>query len=152
KEEREKRKSARLLWSPDGRHFIMTRKDNRTYTDLWVINNVGSKRPTLETYKYLMPGEADSSEVELHLFDTQSLTSTRIHVGAFKNQTLSLWNSHFSKENYTGRYYINYWLGDNNEFYIARSSRDLRRIDIIAVTIDGQVRTLVEERSNVYLD
>lgn len=151
-EEKEKRKPVRLTWSPDGRHFVLTRKDNRDYSDLWVINNVGSKRPTLETYKYLMPGEADSTEVELHLFDAATLQPKQINVAAFKNQTLSVWNSDFSKDNFTGRYYINYWLGNENEFYIARSSRDLKRIDIIAVGIDGQVRTLVEERSNVYLD
>jgi len=34
----------------------------------------------------------------------------------------------------------------------ARSSRDLKRIDIVAVDVNGKVRTLVEERSNVYLD
>jgi dipeptidyl aminopeptidase/acylaminoacyl peptidase len=152
KEDQEKRKSARLLWSPDGKHFILTRKDNREYSDLWVINNVGGKRPTLETYKYLMPGEADSTEVGLYIFDTENHTPKQIDVSAFKNQTLSLWNRDFSKDNYTGRYRINYWLGDESEFYIARSSRDLKRIDVIAVGIDGQVRTLVEERANVYLD
>ncbi|HMR18199.1 MAG TPA: DPP IV N-terminal domain-containing protein [Sphingobacterium sp.] len=151
-EDRKKRKSARLLWSPDGKYFILTKKNAREYSDLWVINNVGGKRPTLETYKYLMPGEADSTEVELHVFNTENHTPTQIDVSAFKNQTISLWNSHFSKDNYKGRYYINYWLGDEKEFYIARSSRDLKKIDIVAVGLDGQVRTLVEERSNVYLD
>src|SRR5690606_24616599 len=63
-EELKKRKSVYLSWSPDGKHFAMTRKDNRHLNPLWVINNVGLKRPTLETYKYLMPGETDSTEVE----------------------------------------------------------------------------------------
>jgi dipeptidyl aminopeptidase/acylaminoacyl peptidase len=99
-----------------------------------------------------MPGEADSTEVGLYIFDTENHTPKQIDVSAFKNQTLSLWNRDFSKDNYTGRYRINYWLGDESEFYIARSSRDLKRIDVIAVGIDGQVRTLVEERANVYLD
>jgi len=151
-EDRQKRKTVWLYWSPDGRHFVLTRKDNRDYSDLWVINNVGGKRPTLETYKYLMPGEKDSTEAELYIFDTAQHTPRQIQVAAFKNQTLSLWNRHSSKENYTGKYYINYWLGDEKEFYMARSSRDLKKIDVIAVSVDGQVRTLVEERSNVYLD
>lgn len=151
-EEKKKRNSVWLNWSPDGKYFSIMRKDNRDLSALWVINNVGSKRPTLETYKYLMPGELDSTESELYIFNSADLTAKRVDVSAFKNQTISLWNKDRSKESFKGRYYINYWHGDNKEFYIARSSRDLKRIDILAVNVDGTVRTLVEERSNVYLD
>ena len=151
-EELKKRKPVWLYWSPNGKYFASTRKDNRSYSDLWVINNVGNKRPTLETYKYLMPGETDSTETELYLFDTADHKPKQISVAAFKNQTLGLWNNYSSKDNYKGKYFINYWLGNEKEFYISRSSRDLKKIDIIAVSIDGNVRTLVEERSNVYLD
>lgn len=151
-EELKKRKGVWLNWSPNGKYFAITRKDNREISDLWVINNVGGKRPTLETYKYLMPGEKDSTEVELHIFDTGSHKSKQINVAAFKNQTLSLWGKERTKANYKGKHYINYWLGNDQEFYIARSSRDLKKIDIVAVTIDGSTRVLVEERSNVYLD
>ncbi|GGH17533.1 S9 family peptidase [Sphingobacterium alkalisoli] len=151
-EEIKKRKPVRLNWSPNGKYFVLTRKDNRNNPALWVINNVGSKRPTLETYKYLMPGEVDSTEVELHLFDVTSLKPTQIPIYGFKNQTLSLWSKDRKKENLKGKHFINYWLGNDREFYIARSSRDLKRIDLLAIGVDGSTRTLVEERSNVYLD
>ncbi|MBE8720428.1 S9 family peptidase [Sphingobacterium pedocola] len=151
-DELKKRKPVRLNWSPDGKHFVLTRKDNRNNPALWVINNVGGKRPTLETYKYLMPGETDSTETELHLFEVSSLKPKQIPVYRFKNQTLSLWSKERKKENLKGKHYINYWLGNDKEFYIARSSRDLKRIDLLAVGVDGSVRTLVEERANVYLD
>ncbi|WKK59615.1 DPP IV N-terminal domain-containing protein [Sphingobacterium sp. BN32] len=151
-EEKKKRNAVWLNWSPNGKHFAITRKDNRNLSALWVINNVGGKRPTLETYKYLMPGELDSTETDLFIFDAADLKPKRVDVQAFKNQTISLWNKDRSKESFKGKYFINYWHGDDNEFYIARSSRDLKRIDIVAVDVNGKVRTLVEERSNVYLD
>ncbi len=151
-DETKKRQPVRLLWSPNGQHFVLTRKDNRHLSPLWVINNVGQQRPTLETYKYLMPGETDSTEVDMYLFNAQDLTSKKIAVNAFKNQTVGIYNKDADKSSYKGKYYISYWLGDNEEFYINRSSRDLKRIDIVAVNINGQTRTLVEERSNVYLD
>ncbi len=151
-EELKKRKGVRLSWSPDGKHFVVTRKDNRHLSPMWVINNVGAKRPTLETYKYQMPGETDSTEVELHIFDSQSFTSKQVPVAAFKNQTLGIFWKERNKSSYTGKHYISYWLGDNREFYLSRSSRDLKRIDIVAVNIDGTVRNVVSERSNVYLD
>lgn len=151
-EERNKRRPVRLNWSPDGQHFTLTRKDNRDYSALWVINHVAKGRPTLETYKYLMPGEADSTEVELYLFNAKTLVPKQVDVSRFKNQTLSLWTKDRSSETHTGAYPINYWLGNQDEFYLARSSRDLKRIDIVAVNLEGQTRTVVEERSNVYLD
>lgn len=151
-DERKKRHPVRLLWSPDGQHFVLTRKDNRHLSPLWVINNVGLKRPTLETYKYLMPGETDSTEVELHIFETKSLTSRQLPVAAFKNQTVGIYGKDVDKSSYKGKRFISYWLGNNDEFYISRSSRDLKRIDLVAVRVNGETKTLVEERSNVYLD
>ena len=152
-EEKKKRKPVWINWSPNGRYFTLTRKDNRELSALWVINNVAAQRPTLETYKYLMPGELDSTETELHIFDASTLKSRQVPVAAFKNQTISSWNADRNKNSYKGKHYINYWLGNDEDFYIARSSRDLKRIDILAVNVaTGQPRTVIEERSNVYLD
>lgn len=150
--EKNKRKPVRINWSPNGRYFSLTRKDNRDYQALWVINNVTESRPTLETYKYQMPGEVDSTEVELYIFDVNDYNPKRIDVSAYKNQTLNLWNRDRSKESYKGKHYINYWLGNNDEFYLARSSRDLKRIDMLQVQVDGQSKALVKEQANVYLD
>jgi len=150
--ERNKRKPVRISWSPNGRYFSLTRKDNRDYQALWVINNVSGSRPTLETYKYQMPGEVDSTEVELYIFDVNNYNPKRIDVSSYKNQTLSLWSKDRSKESYKGKHYINYWLGNDEEFYLARSSRDLKRIDILQVQVDGHSKALVKEQSNVYLD
>ncbi|WP_294186292.1 DPP IV N-terminal domain-containing protein [uncultured Sphingobacterium sp.] len=147
-----KRKRVWISWSPDGRYFTLSRKDNRALKPLWVINNVGSSRPTLETYKYQMPGEVDSTETELYIFDAGAKTPRRINVSAFKNQTLSTWTKNPDKNSYKEDYFINYWLGNNEEFYISRSSRDLKRIDLLKVNINGAVNTIIQERSNVYLD
>ena len=151
-EEKNKRKPVRISWSPNGKYFSLTRKDNRDYQALWVINNVGGSRPTLETYKYQMPGEMDSTEVELYVFNVSDYNPKRINVSAFKNQTITFWNKDRSKESYMGKHYINYWLGNNEEFYLSRSSRDLKRIELVQVQIDGQSKTLVKEEANVYLD
>ncbi|UPZ35430.1 DPP IV N-terminal domain-containing protein [Sphingobacterium sp. PCS056] len=147
-----KRKRVWMNWSPDGKHFVITRKDNRSLNPLWVINNVGSKRPTLETYKYQMPGETDSTETQLFVFNASDKSYKQIKIGAFKNQTLSNWSKNVDKNSYKGDYFINYWLGTNDAFYLARSSRDLKRIDLVKVNIDGSTQVLVEERSNVYQD
>ncbi len=159
KKYKEKRRRVRLLWSPDGKHFILTRKDNRDIHNLWVIHSVGSKRPKLETYKYMMPGEKDSTETELYIFDMPSMTHKKVDIWAFKNQMLSLWSKRTPKaENteqrlrgYRGPGHAVTWLGTNNFFYMSRTSRDEKRLDLLKVSVDGQVTVLTKERSNVYL-
>ncbi len=41
----------------------MVRDDSRQVKDLWVINSIADPRPTLETYKYHMPGEKEAPRV-----------------------------------------------------------------------------------------
>ncbi|HRP43423.1 MAG TPA: DPP IV N-terminal domain-containing protein, partial [Ginsengibacter sp.] len=151
---------ARLIWSPDGRYFITTRKDNRDLLDLWVINSTGGKRPILETYKYQMPGEADSTEIELHLFDFKAKTNKQIDIARFKNQQIGYWTRKVSKTESGGGFGFGFgggatpptWLGTNDYFYASRTSRDQKKIDLLKVYTDGRVQVLIEERSNVYLD
>ncbi|SKB39516.1 Dipeptidyl aminopeptidase/acylaminoacyl peptidase [Parapedobacter luteus] len=151
-DEKNQRRRAGIIWSPDGRYFLVTRKDNRHLNSLWVINNVGSKRPTLETYKYQMPGEPDSTEQELHLFEFATKKPRRIDVAAFKNQTLAVYTKRQPRNNRPDDIRVNTWLGTNEQFFFSRSSRDLKRIDIGTAAIDGSVKILIEERSNTYLD
>lgn len=151
-EEKEKRKRAPITWSPDGTHFVVIRKDSRHLNELWVINNVGGARPTLETYKYQMPGESDSTEQELYIFDMASKQPRQVDVSAFKNQTLSIWSTPRAVNSAPGDIRINTWLGGEDWFMFGRSSRDLKRVDVGKISLDGQVNVLVEERSNTYLD
>ena len=152
-EAKEERRRASIIWSPDGKYFLVTRKDNRHLNAMWVINNVGGKRPTLETYKYQMPGEADSTEQELHLFDFATKKPTQLDVHAFKNQTLSIWTSPLPTNMQPGDIRISTWLGDNENFFFARSSRDLKRIDVMKMNVtERAAKVLVEERMNTYQD
>lgn len=146
------RKSVRILWSPNGNNFILTRKDSRNLRSLWVIDNVGGSRPILETYKYQMPGEADSTNSELYLFDFAKKTHKLIDVSAFKNQQIGLWSAKLPKATIEDEKRILTWLGDNNHFYIYRTSRDQKNIDILRLDLNGKVDVVLEERSNTYQD
>ena len=43
------------------------------------------------------------------------------------------------------------WLGDNDRFFVTRSSRDLHRIDICSYTVgQDSIRPIIEERMNTY--
>ena len=55
-----KRLRTRANWFEDSKKFWVKRQDKRKVSDLWVINSL-KKRPELETYKYPMPGDKETS-------------------------------------------------------------------------------------------
>lgn len=148
-----KRKSAFILWSPDSKYFVLNRTDSRKVKDLWVINSIADPRPTLETYKYWMPGEKEAPVEHLLLFDAISKTSKEITAGAFKDQDINVWSDPGKVSNRDDDVKPMIWLGDNTKFYMSRTSRDLKRIDIVSVDVKtGTTKTLIEERLNTYVE
>ena len=85
-----KRRGAYGVWSPDSRYFATVVTDERQVKDLWVINALAEPRPTLETYKYHMPGESEAPVEHLYVFDMSNNTRKEIKTERFKDQTLSI--------------------------------------------------------------
>ena len=140
-----------IVWSPDSRYFAVTATDERKVKELWVINAMASPRPTLETYKYQMPGEMEAPVEHLYLFDMQTNSYREIPTDAYKNQTLSLARKPRLQKQRDAHEVASEWLGDDTHFYLTRSSRDLHRIDICSYTIgEDSIRPLIEERMNTY--
>ena len=146
-----KRRGVYGVWSPDSRHFVMTVSDNRAVKPLWVINVMAMPRPTLETYKYQMPGEKEAPVVHTYLFDMQNNTRKEIKTAAYKDQTISLQYKPMEQKQRDMEERVAVWLGDNNRFYLTRSSRDLYRIDICSYTIgEDSIVPVIKERMNTY--
>lgn len=146
-----KRRKAWGYWSPDSRHFVTIVSDDRKVKPLWVINSIASPRPTLETYKYQMPGEMDAPEEHLYVFDMTSNTRKEIKVAAWKNQSLGLEARPYQQKQRDAEFLPAVWQGDNNRFYLTRSSRDLHRIDVCTYTIgEDSIVPVVKERMNTY--
>ncbi len=150
---KDKRKSAFIMWSPDGKYFSMTRTDSRQVKDLWVINHVAEPRPTLETYKYQMPGEKEAPIRELHLFNFENKTKKLIKVTAWKDQEIGTWTAPPLQKQRDDENRASIWQGTNDKFYMTRTSRDLKRIDVCVVDVNSDsARTLIEERLNTYVE
>lgn len=148
-----KRKQANIYWSPDSKHFSINKNDERAVKDLWVINSIADPRPTLETYKYHMPGEKEAPIDHLLLFDIAAKTSKELDVKQFKDQDLSLWSAQQKVSSRDDEYRPVIWLGTNDKFYFTRTSRDLKRIDVCQVDINtNTVKPLIEERMNTYVE
>lgn len=148
------RKGVWAVWAPDSKNFAIVRTDQRKVGDLWVINHTATPRPTLESYKYHMPGEANAPQVYMYIFDNATKKAKMAKTSAFKDQVLSI---EYKRQPKKLRDDIikpaAEWMGDNSKFYMQRTSRDLKRIDICEVDVaTGDVKPIVEERMNTSME
>ena len=141
----------RGTFSPDSRYFVALLEDERNVKDLWVINVMANPRPTLETYKYQMPGEKESPLVHMYIFDLTTGERKEIDTWRFKDQSLSINQKTREVKDAALDVRPSVWLGDNKRFFVTRSSRDLHRIDICTYTIgQDSLVPIIEERMNTY--
>jgi dipeptidyl aminopeptidase/acylaminoacyl peptidase len=154
-----------IVWARDSSRFALIRRDSRTVKDLWVINSLAQPRPTLETYRYAMPGEENIPHSEMYVFDVASKAGMRLKADRFKDQSLgiptrpqrALAGGRGGGRGGAGQTTPPRpaeWLADSgSKIYITRQSRDLHKFDIcIADTATGEVTPIVEERLNTYIE
>ncbi|MCK7554515.1 DPP IV N-terminal domain-containing protein [Chitinophaga sedimenti] len=148
-----KRRAAYVLWSPDSKKFAMVRSDTRKLKEMWVINSVADPRPTLKTYKYQLPGEKEAPDEFVLLFDAATGNQQALAVSAFKNQDVGIWSSNFKQNERDDDWRPLTWLGTKDKFYLNRTSRDLKRIDVVSIDVaTGTPKVLIEERMNTYVE
>ena len=138
-------------WSPDSKHFAVNVTDERAVKKLWVINSIAQPRPTLESYRYQMPGEMEAPVDYLFVFDMTNNTRKQVKVDAYKHQTISLEYRPAQQKERDKEYRSVVWQGDNNRFFLTRSSRDLHRIDVCTYTVGADsIVPIIKERMNTY--
>jgi dipeptidyl aminopeptidase/acylaminoacyl peptidase len=157
KSEHPRMPAMRVIWSKDSSRFVLTRADERKVADLWVIHTLHNPRPTLETYKYAMPGEANVPQYELWMFDVATHKATKLNTARFADQHVEVETAAVTNREREalpeGERPASIWLGGaNDKLYLARISRDLHKVDYCVANLnDGSVKPIIEERSNVYI-
>lgn len=151
---KDKRKAAWALWSEDSKLFALTRADSRKVKELWVLKTLSNPRPTLETYKYQMPGEKDAPKYEMLVFNFGDSLPVRVNVEAFPDQSISLQSKPRLRRERDEEYVAPKLLTNHQgHFYFTRTSRDQKRTDIcLANPLTGEVSVVIEERLNTYVE
>lgn len=151
---KDRRKRATISWSRDSKRFTASRTDQRKVGDLWVIASVGNKRPTLETYKYDMPGDTSVSQPEVGVYDLAAQRMTMLQTAAFKDQQLGQFNARQFVYPDLNEPQRQLWLAENSDqIYLWRRSRDQHKVDVlVADAATGTVRVVIEERLNTYVE
>ncbi len=143
-----------LAWAKDSKKFAAVRTDQRKVGDLWVINSLATPRPKLESYRYAMPGEENVDQQELLIFDRETRQRVTAKADAFKDQALQVATGRQDARARDKEKTEPQWLGETSDkVYFWRTSRDLHRIDVcVANTQTGEVKALIEERLNTYVE
>jgi len=172
--------SVNIIWSPDSRRFALIRRDERKVKDLWVINALSSPRPTLETYRYSMPGEENIAQPEIHVFEVATKKHVQVKAERFKDQSIQIATAPVTEREREDARTLGgnqgqggqgggggggqgglgaatipaRWLSASPEkIYFTRLSRDQKKLDVcVADASSGEVKTIVEERLNTYIE
>ncbi len=140
-------------WSHDSKKFVFQKSDSRHIKDLWVINSTGKKRPTLETYKYHMPGEQEYYKSELLIFDIPTKTHVKVPLDSVRQQSISVYRAPRKQSNRDDDFQPSLLLSKKGKVYFSVISRDRNKLDINVADINtGEYKTLIEERFNTYIE
>jgi len=132
------------FWSPDSKKFFLFRDDVRKMNDLWVVHSLAQPRPTLESYKYPMPGDDNVLQRYLYVFDREKKSGIRIKADNWKDQNFF---------NYYTTGLLVTWDGSSDKLYVGRISRDFKKHDVcVADPETGEVRVLFEEEMSTYME
>ena len=123
-------------WFKDSKHIYVVREDSRKLKDMFVINSL-TKRPTLETYRYEMPGEKDLCQYELWIIDIEKKTANRV-----------------SADKWTDQYIQVLQPGEKGDkLFFQRFKRTWDEVDICVVNTETlEVKELIHEVDKPYRD
>jgi dipeptidyl-peptidase 4 len=156
-------------WSKDSKKFAVVRDDFRKVPDFWVIHSLSNPRPILESYPYPLPGEDAMPGSQLEILDVATKQLVVVQAKNFPNQQLRIADATQIERDREelrqeqegtqegGQMPVTRvsprWISDTSDkLYFTSINRDFRKIDVcVADTTTGASKTLIEERSNVWL-
>ncbi len=150
-----RRPAGMVVWSRDSQKIALIRSDERKVADLWVINSLAEPRPKLETYRYEMPGEENQPQPEILVFDLAAKSKVKVKADKFKDPTLDIFTAPGTALDREKEFPPPpQWLSETpDKLYFGRQSRDLHGFEAcVADTATGEVKVLVEERLNTYVE
>ncbi len=119
----------RVEWSKDSKSFYATRVDTRGVQELFLVNSLAEPRPTLEKYKYPMPGEEAARKMELFVGDRGEKKLLRI-------------KPKWKDESYTNLH----WGKSSDELRFVRRDRLWRNAELCTVNVKtGELKCLILE-------
>ncbi len=131
-----------VMWSPDSKKIATFQQDQRKTGDMYLVStNVG--HPTLEAWKYPLPGDKDVTMIERVVIDVDNAKVIRFQMPPDEHRT-TLCDDISCNGDYTDVE----WSADAKQLMFASVSRDHKNVKLrVADTMTGAIREVYEETS-----
>jgi dipeptidyl aminopeptidase/acylaminoacyl peptidase len=127
-------------WFEDSQKVYALRSDRREVEDLFLVHSLSQPRPTLQTYKYSMPGEKNLAKPELLVFDISNKQRVKIDTDKWTGQAVGL-----------GRSQGIYTTKKSDRVWFIRRDRTWEKIELcVSDTSTGETTVLLSEESQPY--
>jgi len=74
-------------------------------------------------------------------------------VSLFKDEDINIWQASTAASSRDNDWRTTLWLGTNDKFYLTRTSRDLKKVDVLLASVaSADIKPLIEERMNTYVE
>lgn len=128
--------SANARWSADSKYIYLVRGDTRQVEDMYLVNTL-SKRPSLITYRYEMPGDKHLCQYELWCINVETRKVVKMKADKWQDQYIAVLK--LSEK--------------GNRIYFERSKRTWDEVDVCVADMEtGEVRELIHEEDRPYRD
>lgn len=125
-----------VRWFGNSRKAYLLRTDNRKVEEMAVVNAL-SKRPTVETYRYEIPGDKNVYQQELWIVDIEKKKAFPVKANKWPDQAIEVF--HASPK------------GD--KIYFERQKRTWEEAEFcVADTETGEVKVLIQETDKPFRD
>jgi len=86
----EKKYSPGVYWLKNSKQLVAVREDKREVGEMSIINSLSLPRPTVSTYKFPIPGDANVVQYELFTFDVTQRKARKINIAKYPDQRIIL--------------------------------------------------------------
>lgn len=124
-------------WCKDSKHIYIVRGDTRKVKDMFLLNSLSTPRPTMQQYRYEMPGDQNLCQYELWILNRETKSNRKIHTEKWPDQYISVLQS----------------SEKGDRIFFERFKRTWDETDLCVVdTETGRVRELIHEVDKPYRD
>lgn len=132
-----KKVAAPVEWLAGSKYFYVEREDKRKMESLYLVNTVTQGRPTLNEYKYSMPGDKNIRKNELHVFSVDQRKEVEFPIEKWKDQTLTVYKIGKPVKN----------------LYLLRKKRTCDEVEFCRVIPEtGEVKVVIHEKCEPYFN
>jgi dipeptidyl aminopeptidase/acylaminoacyl peptidase len=136
-----------LLWSPDSKKIATFQHDSRGTGDMYLVHTAVG-HPTLEAWKYPLPGDNKIFEIQRVIIDVDAPRVIRLQMPPDQHRS-----SLCDDVECTGPFADVEWSADAKQLAFVSSSRDHKRATLrVADAATGKVRDVIDERVNTYFE